>query len=142
MQTQRWATVWLLTLTVVGAGCTSTIAPKRYPLPYVGKRVTPRVRITAATVGISNYLDRRVGRGGVSTHVGQEDAVRTWGLGIAAHAPVGKGPSTGSLSASQEITRPAGVGATALNRVGLSGSPSTVGMSSSASRIAGVDRDN
>ena len=136
MQTQRWATVWLLALTVVGAGCTSTSAPKRYPLPYVGKRVTPRVRGTAATVGISNRPDRRVGRGSESTNVGQEAAVRTWGLGRA-QTPVGRGPSTGSLSASQEITRPAGVGATALNRVGLSRSPSTVGMGSSASHNPG-----
>ena len=139
MQTQSWATVWLLTLTAVGAGCTSTSAPKRYPLPYVGQRVTPRVHGTAATVGISNFPDRRVGRGGVSTHVGQEDTVRTWGL-ERAHSPVGRGLSTGSLSASQGTARPAGVDPTSSNRVGVSRNPSTVGTSSSSGRVSGVDR--
>ncbi len=140
MQTQRRATVWLLALTAVGAGCTSTSAPKRYPLPYVGTRVTPRVRGTAATVGIARTLDRRVGRGGESASVGQENAVRTWGLENDTYTPVGRGPSTGSLSASQEASRPAGVGSTALNRVGVSRSPSTVGTSSSTGRLSGVDR--
>ncbi len=139
MQTQKRAAVWLLALTAVGAGCTSTSAPKRYPLPYVGRRVTPRVRGTAATVGISNFPERRVGRGGVSTSVGQEDAVRIWGL-ESAHTPVGRGPATGSLSATQEATRPAGVDSTTSGHVGVSANPSTVGTSSSTGRISGVDR--
>ena len=139
MQTQKPSTVWLLALSAVGAGCTSTTAPKQYPLPYVGTRVTSRVSGTAATVGIDSVLDRRVGRGGESTNVGQEDAVRTWGLERAAHAPVSRGPSTGNLSGSQETARPAGVDATTTSRVGLSRSTTTVGMSSSAERVSSVD---
>ena len=140
MQTQKRAAVWLFALIAVGAGCTSTSVPKRYPLPYVGSRVTPRVRGSAATVGISNFQDRRVGRGGVSTPVGQGDAVRTWGI-ESAHTPVGRGPATGTLSATQEATRPAGIDSTTSGRVGVSRSPNTVGTSSSTGPISGVDRD-